>query len=92
MLIFNPAASRSMVSILGTVRPVRMSDTVERGTPVSRETCRMVRFLLYITLSRSIFMSLFYNIIFLKLLVNKGNNSVDWSAVTIKNKRNEEKL
>lgn len=45
ILIFNPADSCSIVSILGLVLPDAMSDMVDFGSPVNNETWRIVKFL-----------------------------------------------
>ena len=53
---FNPAARRSIVSILGLIRPDRISSIVDFGSPVMAATWRTVNFLLYMISSSKIFM------------------------------------
>lgn len=60
MLTLRPTASCSIVSSRGIVRPLRMSDIVDRGTPVINDTWRMVIFFLSIICSRSIFIYLVF--------------------------------
>ena len=58
MRIFNPTAKRSRTSKRGIVRPDAISAIVDFGMPVMIETWRIVKFLLYMISSSSIFIIL----------------------------------
>lgn len=58
MWIFKPAASCSIVSIRGLVRPDTISDIVDLGSPVIAETWRTVKFFLHMISPSNIFIPL----------------------------------
>lgn len=60
ILIFNPAANCSIVSILGLMSPILISAIVDLGIPVIMETWRSVSLCLYIISSSKIFIYSFY--------------------------------
>ncbi len=58
ILTFRPFASFSITSIRGLFRPATISSTVDFGTPVRSDTCRIERFFLTMMFSSNIFMGI----------------------------------
>ena len=55
ILVRSPFASSSIVSMRGMLLPFMISDIVEAGSPVIRETCRTDKFRFAISISSIIF-------------------------------------